>query len=563
MRAWPRFSIPSLAALVAVTLVLGPSGYLDSAFAQAAGYLAPFDGAPPAPTPIYPAGWDITFVGDPQPMEAQHGATCSAPPATHHVATLEDMVFQCNGHLMTAMNAGYGAIYLTPNQMLDFSQGEAVLKWDMSTLRTSSRDWIDVLVMPYSENMQLSFENTDIHLPQNAIHIEMGGADVFIPTIWRNGKKEQVQSDTYHTWDMILAGANLRPDAARRDTFELRVSRNHMKFGMPQYGFWWVDTDIAPLNWDSGIVQLNHRSYNPQKSCNWDGSCGPNTWHWDNISLNPAVPFTIVRGDRRLVDADTSNQINFPTPAPANAFLRFVGIGIPVQYSLDGGSTWLDPQTQGEAIGKTHPEVPDNFWQPIPAGTQSVKFRGRRQGSIFWSVSDVSYWVANGVAADVPAPAIISQPLHEVAPEAAPASAPAAAPAAAAPTVSFDDISAINQPLTGQYPANVIDWGTDGWWVAGPWAQFATNSVSFNGEGVTSATLNFVSPRSLVQLEADNGGKGESSVSLSCDGQATVQATVPAGKVVTINTGWADTCTSVTVTSSNGWQTNFDNLQLN
>jgi hypothetical protein len=563
MRPWLRFSLPRLAALVAVALVLGPSGYLESAFAQAAGYRAPLDGAPPAPKPIYPTGWDITFVGDPQPMEAQHGANCAAPPATHHVATLEDMVFQCNGHLMTAMNAGYGAIYLTPDHMLDFSQGEAVLKWDMSTLRTSSRDWVDVLVMPYSENMQLSFENTDIHLPQNAVHIEMGGADVFIPTIYRNGKKEQVQSDTYHTWDMILDGAGLRPDAARRDTFELRLSGNHMKFGMPQYGFWWVDTDIAPLNWNSGVVQLNHRSYNPQKSCNWDGSCGPNTWHWGNISLTPATPFTIVRADRRMVDADTSNQINFPTPAPANAFLRFVGIGIPVQYSLDGGSTWLDPQTQGEAIGKTHPEVPDNFWQPIPAGTQSVKFRGRRQGSIMWEVSDISYWVANGVAAEQPPQAITSQPLREVAAEVAPAPASAPAPVASATTVAFHDLSTLNQPLNGQYPANVIDWGSDGWWLAGPWAQFTTNSVSFNGEGVTSGTLNFVSPRSLVQLDADNGGKGESAVSLSCDGQAPIQATVPPGQVVTIKTGWSDACSSVTVTSSNGWQTNFDNFQLN
>ena len=80
---------------------------------------------------------------------------------------------------------------------------------------------------------------------------------------------------------------------------------------------------------------------------------------------------------------------------------------------------------------------------------------------------------------------------------------------------------------------------------------------------MTSATLSFVSPRSLAQLDADNGGKGESSVSLSCDGQATVQATVPAGQVMTIKTGWTDACSSVTVTSSNGWQTNFDNLQLN
>jgi hypothetical protein len=171
--------------------------------------------------------------------------------------------------------------------------------------------------------------------------------------------------------------------------------------------------------------------------------------------------------------------------------------------------------------------------------------------------------VANGVAAEQPPQAITSQPLREVAAEVAPAPASAPASVSSATTVAFDDLSTLNQPLNGQYPANVIDWGSDGWWLAGPWAQFTTNSVSFNGEGVTSGTLNFVSPRSLVQLDADNGGKGESAVSLSCDGQAPIQATVPPGQVVTIKTGWSDACSSVTVTSSNGWQTNFDNFQLN
>jgi hypothetical protein len=31
---------------------------------------------------------------------------------------------------------------------------------------------------------------------------------------------------------------------------------------------------------------------------------------------------------------------------------------------------------------------------------------------------------------------------------------------------------------------------------------------------------------------------------------------------VTISTGWTGTCTSVTVGSTNGWDTNFDNFQL-
>jgi hypothetical protein len=33
-------------------------------------------------------------------------------------------------------------------------------------------------------------------------------------------------------------------------------------------------------------------------------------------------------------------------------------------------------------------------------------------------------------------------------------------------------------------------------------------------------------------------------------------------QVTTIQTGWTGTCTSVTISSSNGWYTNFDDLVL-
>src|SRR6185503_15249840 len=36
--------------------------------------------------------------------------------------------------------------------------------------------------------------------------------------------------------------------------------------------------------------------------------------------------------------------------------------------------------------------------------------------------------------------------------------------------------------------------------------------------------------------------------------------TVTAGQLLTLSTGWPGTCQNVTVTSSNGWNTNFDNL---
>jgi hypothetical protein len=36
---------------------------------------------------------------------------------------------------------------------------------------------------------------------------------------------------------------------------------------------------------------------------------------------------------------------------------------------------------------------------------------------------------------------------------------------------------------------------------------------------------------------------------------------VAAGQVATVTTGWTGTCTTVTVGSSNGWDTNFDDLE--
>jgi glucose/arabinose dehydrogenase len=130
-------------------------------------------------------------------------------------------------------------------------------------------------------------------------------------------------------------------------------------------------------------------------------------------------------------------------------------------------------------------------------------------------------------------------------------------------TVNFNNLTpGAGAPLNGPYPAGVIDWGQGIWWASGPWQLFTTNSVSFNGAGPTSATFSFTSPRFLVSLDAYNGGTVASTVTLSCSGHPTVQQTVPAGSIVNIKTLWTTPCTDVTVGSTNGWNTNFDNLLI-
>ena len=53
-----------------------------------------------------------------------------------------------------------------------------------------------------------------------------------------------------------------------------------------------------------------------------------------------------------------------------------------------------------------------------------------------------------------------------------------------------------------------------------------------------------------------------STITLSCAGQPTRTFTLAATQLLTLVTDWSAPCGSVTITSTNGWNTNFDNLVL-
>jgi hypothetical protein len=108
----------------------------------------------------------------------------------------------------------------------------------------------------------------------------------------------------------------------------------------------------------------------------------------------------------------------------------------------------------------------------------------------------------------------------------------------------------------------VINWGTNGWYLAGPWGGFTTNSVSFNTPGVTARAITLITPRRLVQVDAFNGGTVATTVSIGCTGQTTAQVSLPVNQLTTLLTHWTGVCSTVAFSSSNGWDTNFDNLVL-
>jgi hypothetical protein len=361
-----------------------------------------FDGLPDVPMPWNSYDWDITVHSRDvtkfytfNPMNAAHGAACDPPPATHSISVYADAVFNCKNHLMTAIDdAGYGVIYLTPNQLVDFSEEEAVVRFDVSTLRTSYRDWVDMYLTPYEDNLQLPLESWLPDLsgqPRRAVHISLfGDSSVFNAFVIKNFNSVQLDGLWWIDYDSFL-----EPSATLRTTFELRITKDHLTFGMPAYNFWWVDKDISPpLDWDKAVLQLGHHSYNPTKDCPLP-ACSANSWHWDNVYISPALKFTMIHATQRYVDATLpSNKVTFSSTAPPNAYLRFSAIGTNIQVSFDSGQTWQPAllQASGEAFNSG---TFQSYWMPIPAGISNVRFKGENGWASPWHARDVTIWANN------------------------------------------------------------------------------------------------------------------------------------------------------------------------
>jgi hypothetical protein len=172
---------------------------------------------------------------------------------------------------------------------------------------------------------------------------------------------------------------------------------------MPAYNLWWNDTDMPDLGWSRGVVQFGHHAYNPTKGCDdTHGGDDPNglcvnTWHWDNVSISPAVPFNIIRGTPHAAQP----QITFPTPAPRNAFLRFAGVGQNLKVSFNGGA-WVPATLQAQNLKGLGAFA--SYWMPIPAGTTSVRFTGEVYQNVPWGAQDASIWSATPATPPPPTP---------------------------------------------------------------------------------------------------------------------------------------------------------------
>ena len=359
-------------------------------------------GAPATPLSVVPTTLDVQIhkrdVGnDMDPTTADHGADCSAPPATHSINTLAQGVFACKNHLMTTIvDAGYGEIALTADQMADWSGGAVTIKVDVSAHQNNGSDWVEVYVSPFAENSTLPCEAICPDFPGNPkdglkfslTHSALFGTSPGDVERIDNFNSAQLQR-TSEQQSLISLGLN---SAAIRTTYEIDISSGHVRFGLPGYKVWWTDTDISPLSFTQGVVQITQHSYNPVKHTPDSlGSIPYDTWHWSNLSISNAVPFTIVNGTERSVNDSNATTIHFPAPSPAGSFLRFSGFGN-TEVSYDGGRTWTPQKLQTYCGCGSDPT--GHFrtnWTPMPAGISSVMFRGTNSRGPWW-VRDPAIW---------------------------------------------------------------------------------------------------------------------------------------------------------------------------
>lgn len=382
-------------------------------------FVETFDGDPAGPQAYSDPRFDLvvhsrdkeTFAAL-EPMQAQHGPACTPPPELHTLDSYDDAVYRCKNHLMTAISAGgYGVVYVTPTSLVDFSNAEAIVRVDVSTLRTSSRDWWDLYLSPYEDHLVAPLEEWLPDLqgqPRRAIHVRMnfGSSSEFKISLWNDGVETQLSTlfQGYEAW--------LTPDAKQRSTFELRVAKDHLAFGMPEHDVWWFDGEIPELSFDQAVLQLGHHSYNPTKTdlgcpAGHDFAlaglvCGSaNTWHWDDLRISSARPFTRLAADRRRVSSlDSDRTVRLDSPAPSGAELRFAGIGS-IELSVDGGPFEPAVRRDGtlELAGQHDPGHFASYFHPLPVGSREIEFRfGDEDWWEFEKLArDLSVWSLDGL----------------------------------------------------------------------------------------------------------------------------------------------------------------------
>ncbi len=399
-----RFCAVLLHGLLLCIVVMLGSGCTRRSEAAITTFDETVDLVPASPQAWQPMNWDVTSHSrnsaniwhEIDTLSADFGPNCTPPPDTHIITTYEDSVFVCDGTLQTTLGSeGYHMTYLTPDHLVDFSDEEAVIQFDVSTLRFRGRDFLNVWVTPYEDNLQLPIQGwlpAATGEPKNGVLVRTGMTKDHTrieSSVFRDFAASTLY-DNYTTIESVLAQNGLSPSNTRLETVEMRLSADHLSVCFTEYDHCFLDTAInPPLDWTQGVVQFGHHGWGLEE---------PNTYHWDNFHIEPAVPFSIIGATSRSVNAD-ADTFTFPQPALTDSYLRFVGIGENLEVSFDEGVNWQSAEQQTHDPAEYKAEQFRTYWTAVPANTQTVQVRADDWWAGEWFVHSAAFWSLDGTVA--------------------------------------------------------------------------------------------------------------------------------------------------------------------
>lgn len=361
--------------------------------------------APTTPTTAYELldGWHIIVhsrnYGQWHQLERyplDHGDDCGppvdGPDGVHFDNSYNGATWVCRNHIMSGIAAGgYGLTYFVAPRLVYYDSSEyTTIQWRQSMYDNSERQWVDVVIIPYSDFAQMSLSTLVPDLAGPAYnHVRMEETEAInVPAHFRqywteNGSQggPEYQYTPYPIDVITDYGNSPMTDfqlKANRVLFSWTIGGGGSVLTMPEYN---QVLHNAPLNHnenmcvDGCVVMFGTHSYNPYKACDFDGSCGPYTVHWSDFSLSNSEPLNIIRNDEHTAVWSAGQNYNLPEPAPENAMLSCSFLGSPTaRISFNDGPQV--PIVFSDTTLGFQQNLFNSVWMPIPAGTTRVSVYG-------------------------------------------------------------------------------------------------------------------------------------------------------------------------------------------
>ncbi len=155
----------------------------------------------------------------------------------------------------------------------------------------------------------------------------------------------------------------------RRDTYEIRMTRDRVRLLVESSEtgeMVEVDEFAIPGGFPGGpgggavpAVELRAGEEREVRADPCPDVTQPATWHWDNVEISPAVPYTLIGVEEYMVwYGSPSKDLTFREPAPAAAEMLFTAQskGNAPELSFDGerrgcGRVWFGRRTTRRSPG--------------------------------------------------------------------------------------------------------------------------------------------------------------------------------------------------------------------